>query len=330
MYTLRLTLETTSGDVVRTQVQVRVGTGTPSVAIVSPTDGSPVYYGEAVNIVVAPDSGGAPIAGVEVYVDGKRISSLTSPPWSARWAVITGTHELSAIMYTAPGERADSAPVRVTSAGIRPSPTPTRAPILWISNLTLYHELNAGVNEVWVDVQPDSQVHHVDIYIDGHPAGYATGPGYRVNPSWTATPTQTSMPAPTVTLDPETAATATQVQITAQVQATRAARAQATRTARAKATAVTQAAQASATAASIDATAQVIAATASPTALPPTSTPTATPTPTFVRYEPLLDPMLGDYVALCQFKPGRHRVTAIGYDKDNREVGRNETWVVVR
>jgi hypothetical protein len=40
--------------------------------------------------------------------------------------------------------------------------------------------------------------------------------------------------------------------------------------------------------------------------------------------------MLGDFVARCQFTPGRHRITAIGYDQDNREIGRNETWVVVK
>ena len=319
-YTLRLTLETLAGDVVRTEVPVRVGTAAPSVKILSPADGSIVYEGEAIDITASPDGGGAPVAGVEIYVDGKRIASLLSPPWTARWGVVTGTHEISAIMYTAPGEQASSSPLRVTSMGPRPSPTPTRAPILWISNLTYHRVISAGVNEVWVDVAPGSPVQHVDIYIDGYPAGYATGPGFRVNPLWTATPTPLPTSPPTATLEPQAAARATSVQATVGARSTRVAQAQATRTARARATA--QARQVSA-----EATTAVLWATASPT---PTGTPPPSPTPTFVRYQKLLDPMLGDFVARCMFTPGRHRVTAIGYDADNREVWRDDAWVIVR
>jgi 1A family penicillin-binding protein len=329
-YTLRLVLETLSGEVVRTEVRIRVGSGPPLATILSPADGSPVYNGEAVEIVVSADGGGAPVAGVEIYVDGKRISSLLSPPWATRWAVITGTHEISAIVYTGTGEQAHSPPVRVFSAGPRPTPTPTRAPIMWISNLTEYEEIPAGVNEVWVDVAPGSQVHHVDIYIDGYPAGFATGPGFRVHPLWTPTPSPVPTGEPTATLAPEAAATATQVQATANAQATKTAGARATRTARAIATIKAQQASASATAASQAATATTLAATASPTPLPPTNTPMPSPTPTFVRYHKVLDPMLGDFVARCQFPRGRHRVTAIGYDQHNREITRDDVWVVVR
>jgi hypothetical protein len=333
-YTLRLTVETWSGEVARTSVSVRVGMPQPVVSIVSPADGSAVYIGEAVDIQVQADGGGAPIAGVEIYADGKRIASLLSPPWGARWAVVTGTHEFAAIAYSVTGEPVRAASVRVTSAGVRPTPTPTHVPVLWISNPTIYKEIQAGVNAVWVDVQPNSQVHHVDIYIDGFPAGYATGPGYRVNPEWTPTPGPTNTPEPTATLDPNAAATATVVQATAETQSTRVARASATRQARAAATATAKAGAASAAATakaeSDNATATVAAATASPTPAPPTETASPTPTATFVRYSKLPDPMLGDYVAQCMFTPGRRRVTAIGYDANNRVVGRNETWVVVK
>jgi hypothetical protein len=326
-YTLRLTLLTKSGQAVRRAVPVRVGTARPSVSIMSPTDGQGVYENEAINIDLWADGGGAPVAGVEVYLDGRRIASLTSPPWSVRWGVISGTHEMYARIYTMAGEQASSGLVRVTSQGSRPTPTVTPAPILWISNLTLYKEMRPGVHDVWVEVPPNSAVHHVDIYIDGYPAGYATGPGFRSNPDWTPTPAPSPTAEPTATLDLYAAATATVVQATAQAQQTRVARAEATRAARAEATATAVTAAAQATAASANATASVVLATTSPT---PTNTPQPTVTATFVVHEKLPDPMLGDYVAHVQFPVGRHRVTAIGYDQSNREVGRDEAWVVVK
>jgi 1A family penicillin-binding protein len=329
-YVLRLTLETTDGQAVRTDRLVRVYTGPPSARIVQPADGSPVYEGEAVTVQVEPDGGGVQVAGVEIYADGRRIASLIEPPWSARWAVITGTHEFGASVVTVRGERAVSPPVKVTFSGIRPSPTPTRMPIMWISRPTLYTEISAGIGEVWVDVEPGSRVHHVDIYIDGYPAGYATGPGYRVNPQWSPTPTPLGTPPALPTLNPEEAARATEVAATIAVERTRLARGRATQTARAQATERAIAAEKTATARSIDATATIHAATASPTPLGATATPSPSPSPTFVVHEKLLDPMLGDFVAQCEFRPGRRRVTAIGYDQFNIEVERSETWVVVR
>ncbi len=326
-YTLRLTLETASGQVVRTDTIVRVVTGPPTVAIISPAPGAPIYEGEAIDIEVAADGAGAPLAGVEIYVDGRRLASLTAPPWTVKWGVLQGTHDIDAIVYTTSGVSERAVPVQITTSGPRPTPTPTRAPIVWISKPTLYKEIVAGVNEVWVDVDPGSQVHHVDIYIDGLPGGYATGPGFRVNPFWSPTPIPPPTAPPTPTLDPVQAVAATQVAATIQVEQTRVARGQATNTAIAQATARAIAANQTAIAVSKEATAIIVAATTSPT---PTSLPTATPTATFVVYEPLLDPMLGDFVAQCQFNKGRHKVTAIGYDQYNRELGRDETWVVVR
>ena len=327
LYTLRLTLETRSGQVVRSDTTARVVTGPPSIAIVSPAPGALLYEGEAIDISVAADGTGAPLAGVEIYLDGRRIASLTAPPWTVKWAVLPGSHDLDAIVYTTSGESARAAPVQVRASGPRPTPTPTRAPIVWISKPTLYKEIPAGVNEVWVDVEPGSQVTRVDIYIDGLPGGYATGPGFRVNPFWSPTPVPIPTNPPPPTLDAVQAVVATQVAATAQVEKTRIARGQATATAKAQATARMIAANQTATAISNEATAVVVHATASPT---PTSSPTASPTATFVVYEPLLDPMLGDFVAFCQFNKGRHKVTAIGYDQNNRELGRDETWVVVR
>jgi len=329
-YTLRLTLETNSGEAVRTDVAVRVGSGLPTVSISSPTDGASVYEGEAITIDVAADGGGAPIAGVEIYLDGKRLVSLLNPPWSARWAAQPGTHEISAKLFTSAGESISSGGAYVTSAGLRPSPTPTVASILWISNYTYDQEISPGVHDVWVDVSPNSPVQHVDIYIDGMPAGFAIGPGYRVNPNWTPTPIPPPTAPPTATLDPDAAATATQVQATVQVESTISAQATATRLARANIAAATKAAKAKATQQALSAEATSAAATTSPTPLPPTATSQPTATPTFVRYSKLSDPMLGDYVAQCQFPPGHHRIVAIGYDANNKEVGRDESWVIVR
>ncbi|MEO8287793.1 MAG: PBP1A family penicillin-binding protein [Chloroflexota bacterium] len=329
-YVLRLTVETTNGEAVRRDVPVRVGVGLPGVAIASPADGSTVYLGEAVTIDVAADGGGADITGVEIYVDGKRLVSLLAAPWSAQWAVEAGAHEIRAKMYTSAGEEASSGSIYVNAEGLRPTPSPTKAAILWISNLTWNQEIAPGVHDVWVDVAPGSPVQHVDIYIDGMPAGYATGPGYRINPNWTPTPTLAPTQPPTPTLDINAAATATQVAATVEVQGTISAAATGTRVARAQSAATKQAAKAAATKQSVNATASVAAATTSPTPAPPTSSPLPSATPTFVRYEKLPDPMLGDYIARCQFPAGRHRVVAIGYDSNNQEVGRNEAWVVVK
>ena len=241
-----------------------------------------------------------------------------------------GVHDFAATAFTKDGAQIHSVPVRVTAQGVRPTMTPTPAPVLWISNLTLYKEVPRGVNEVWVDVQPNSRVQHVDVYVDGYPAGFATGPGFRVNPSWTPTLGPTNTPAPTNTLEPSAVATVTAAAATAQVQQTKVAKAAATKAARAAAVSTAVAAAAAATAASKSAAATMSAATASSTPGPATNTPRPTATATFVRYQPLLDPMLGDYVARCVFPPGRHRIVAIGYDATNIEVGRDESWVVVK
>lgn len=336
-YTLRLTVETLSGSAVRRDAQVRVGATSPSVVLISPADGQAVYDGDVLDIQAAPDGGGAQVVGVEIYIDGRHIASLTSEPWVARWVVEPGQHSVEAIVYTALGERAHSVVARVSSLGMRPTPTPTRPPIMWISRPTLYQEMNAGEHEIWVDVSEGSRVHHVDIYVDGLPGGYATGPGYRVNPLWTPTPAPTDTPlppTPTNTFTVEEMSTATIAAATQEVESTRVAAATQTRTARQQATATARRElenqAATATAQSAEATASVVLLTSTATPVPPTSTPSPSPTATFVVYEKLLDPMLGDYIARIRLAPGRHRITAIGYDAENRQIDRDETWVVVR
>ncbi|MDQ6694899.1 MAG: PBP1A family penicillin-binding protein [Chloroflexota bacterium] len=344
-YLLRLTLTTADGQEVRRDLKVRIGIGAPAVVVQSPADGASFYKGDQVTITANPDVGGTALAGVELYVDGQRIASLTSPPWSATWtAQGVGPHSIIADVYTTIGEEAQSNPVPVTVQEDRATPLPTKVPIMWISKPTLYKELPPGVNEVWVEVNQGSPVQHVDIYMDGRPVGFATGPGFRVNPKWTPTPSPVPTrvpPAPTATLDTNAAATATTVQATEaiketqgtatmQVRATRTAKAAATKTARAAALATAAARQAAANATDAAGTALVQAATTSPTPRPPTDTPQPAPTATFVRYEPLLDPMLGDFVAHCQFPVGKHRIIAIGYNKESQEVGRDETWIVVK
>jgi 1A family penicillin-binding protein len=336
-YTLRVTVETQSGSVVRHDVTLRVGMASPSVSLVSPTDGQGLYDGEVLDIQVAPDGGGAPVAGVEIYMDGRHIDSLTSEPWVARWVVEPGQHTVEAVVYTTLGEQAHSIVARVNGLGVRPTPTATRVPIMWISRPTLYQEMPAGEHEVWLDVSEGSSVRHVDIYIDGLPGGYADGPGYRVNPHWTPTPVPTETPlppAPTNTLTVDEAGTATIVAATQEVHSTRVAAATQTRVARQHATATARREQereaATATAQSAGATASVVLLTTTATPAQPTNTPPPSPTATFVVHEKLLDPMLGDYVARIRLTPGRHRLTAIGYDADHRQVDRDETWVVVR
>jgi hypothetical protein len=240
-------------------------------------------------------------------------------------------------VYTTLGEQAHSIVARVNGLGVRPTPTATRVPIMWISRPTLYQEMPAGEHEVWLDVSEGSSVRHVDIYIDGLPGGYADGPGYRVNPHWTPTPlpTETPLPpAPTNTLTVDEAGTATVVAATQEVQSTRVAAATQTRVAQQHATATARREQereaATATEQSVEATASVVLLTTTATPAQPTSTPSPSPTATFVVHEKLLDPMLGDYVARIRLTPGRHRLTAIGYDADHRQVDRDETWVVVR
>lgn len=336
-YTLRLTVETRSGSVVRRDVTVRVGAASPSVWLLSPADGQTVYDGEVLDIIVSPDGGGAQVAGVEIYVNGRHIDSLTAEPWVARWVVEPGQHYVEAIVYTTLGERAHSTIAHVNSAGVRPTPTATRVPIMWISRPTLYQEMSAGEHEVWVDVSEGSPVRHVDIYIDGLPGGYADGPGYRVNPHWTPTPAPTDTPAPptpTNTLTVDEIGTATVAAATQEVRSTRIAAATQTRVARENAAATAkreeERQQATATAQSAEATASVVLLTMTATPVPPTSTPSPSPTATFVVYEKLLDPMLGDYIARIRLTPGRHRITAIGYNSEHKQVERDETWVVVR
>ena len=85
-----------------------------SVRIVSPAAGQSVF-GE-IEVEVAIDPPGAPVARVEVYVDGRRAGSATSPPWKVPVDVGQGNvgHHFEVIAYDGQGAKA-SASLRTAS-----------------------------------------------------------------------------------------------------------------------------------------------------------------------------------------------------------------------
>jgi Ca-activated chloride channel family protein len=83
----------------------------PRLRIVSPTAGQTIF-GE-VEVEVAVDPPGTPLSRVEIYVDGRRAGSATSPPWKIviDAGQTNAAHHLEAVAYDARGARA-SASVR--------------------------------------------------------------------------------------------------------------------------------------------------------------------------------------------------------------------------
>jgi hypothetical protein len=101
---------------------IRVDSAAPTVTITQPTDGSSFVRGARVTIsATALDSGtgsGAPsgIANVAFYVDGKRISTDSSSPYSTSWntsGVTRALHTLTAIATDVAGNSTTSAPITV-------------------------------------------------------------------------------------------------------------------------------------------------------------------------------------------------------------------------
>lgn len=82
----------------------------PSVAFLSPTDGSTVLETVTVGLAVADETGGSGVADVELFLDGTSATSslgrLAAGPWSWRWdatTATTGGHTLIAIARDASG-----------------------------------------------------------------------------------------------------------------------------------------------------------------------------------------------------------------------------------
>jgi hypothetical protein len=85
------------------------------VAITSPTDGSTVPIGQVRITAVASDNNG--VASVSFYLDGQRLATDTSGPYTATWnsrKSASGPHTLYVIAVDAAGNTTQSATITVT------------------------------------------------------------------------------------------------------------------------------------------------------------------------------------------------------------------------
>jgi hypothetical protein len=110
-----------AGNVEATKTQViQVDTVAPTVAITSPTNGSPVTGTAKVTATATDNSGGSGVAQVSFYVDGQLIASATSATkgvYSVSWntkKVTKGQHSLTAIAKDVAGNAQTSTAVLVT------------------------------------------------------------------------------------------------------------------------------------------------------------------------------------------------------------------------
>jgi subtilisin family serine protease len=133
---------------------VRRETVPPVAVLTEPTDGASV---EGTILVRATASDNVAVQRVELHLDGRRIASDTTAPYSFVWntrLVRGGSHALVAKAYDTSGNVGASAPVRVTTPSVRPtltvngSSTPIKVPPGAVVTVTLSNGLGFPLDRV--------------------------------------------------------------------------------------------------------------------------------------------------------------------------------------
>lgn len=135
----------------------------PSVAVVSPADGSSVAGAVSVEVDARDDVG---VVAVDLLRDGARIATATAPPWRFGWDTTRegdGLHGLGAVARDAAGHSASSATVVVSVANLAAD---TRAPSVAISAPAEGTVLGKRVDVV-VDAADDRRMERIELRVDG-------------------------------------------------------------------------------------------------------------------------------------------------------------------
>ncbi|MBF0548509.1 MAG: hypothetical protein HQM08_29020 [Candidatus Riflebacteria bacterium] len=92
-----------------------VSDASPTVSIMQLTNGASFLYGKDILITsVAQDPVGQ-VSRVDIYTDGKLLSSICSTPYTCVWLKPSaGSHQISAVTFNSSGQFTLTAPINVT------------------------------------------------------------------------------------------------------------------------------------------------------------------------------------------------------------------------
>jgi hypothetical protein len=114
LYTLRLTVMRHNRPPDQAVIQVTIDHTPPSLRLTYPPDGkSYTLKDEYVNIQ-AEAQDNISMDRVEFYVDGGLIKTSTVSPYTGRWTIAGGTHEIYVVAYDAAGNRQESERIRIS------------------------------------------------------------------------------------------------------------------------------------------------------------------------------------------------------------------------
>lgn len=151
-------------------VSAPVDSQAPSVAISSPLGGT-VSGIVPVNVNASDNVG---VAGVDLYVNGKKFATDTASPFAFSWdskTIPNGTVSLTAIAYDAAGNSKASSPISVTVSNITAD---TQAPVVVLSGLTNGQTVK-GKYTIKISATDNVKVSSVSLSIDGVTKSTVTG-----------------------------------------------------------------------------------------------------------------------------------------------------------
>jgi peptidoglycan/xylan/chitin deacetylase (PgdA/CDA1 family) len=95
-------------------ITLRIDTAAPTVAITAPANGATIKAAQTTITASASDVGSG-VKSVDFYVDGTRVGTDTTAPYSDGWKATRGPHKLTAIATDMAGNTGSSAPVSITA-----------------------------------------------------------------------------------------------------------------------------------------------------------------------------------------------------------------------
>jgi chitodextrinase len=152
----------------------------PTVSVTSPSNGATFLVGASVPFnATAADADGT-VDSVQFYVDGIKVGSDLSSPYTFSWTATVGAHALTAKATDNGGTTVTSSPVNITVGNIIPPAVSISSPA---NGATFFSGAVIAINANAADA--DGTVDSVEFYVDGSKVGSDLSSPYSFN--WTST-----------------------------------------------------------------------------------------------------------------------------------------------
>jgi penicillin-binding protein 1C len=114
LYTLRLTVMRHNRPPDQAAIQVTVDHTPPDLRLTYPPNGKSYTLKDEYVSIQAQAQDNVSMDRVEFYVDGELIKTSTVSPYTARWTIVGGSHEIYVVAYDAAGNRQESERIRIS------------------------------------------------------------------------------------------------------------------------------------------------------------------------------------------------------------------------